>query len=387
MSEQEKFSRTMRIDLIPDVPVKPDTQRGRKPVLKTGAQRPVLNSPRIVSSVGKGDSFYQHLLQGLYDAAIIIDMKGKIVDVNQRAIEFLKFEIDAFRQMSVFDVISGADSGLIDSLCENLELTQHALIQAYCLRSDGSNFPAEIAVSRLELDDPHLCFFVRDITIRKHAEEMLITEHCAIQNSGSGIAITTNSGDLDFVNPRVTEMWGSDEDELLGKALRSLMVEPSLVDTMFDALTEDDSSSWQGDMQGQGSDGEAFHVQVTGARNRNSEGEPIGFVFSILDLSDRMRAEESERVSERRRVMIESLGAACHHVGQPATILLGNLQFLKEKLASADADTAQIVDRCVDAMEEIGSILKRLNRVNEYKTRQYLEGSDDDDSASRILDI
>jgi hypothetical protein len=70
----------------------------------------------------------------------------------------------------------------------------------------------------------------------------------------------------------------------------------------------------------------------------------------------------------------------------PATMLANRQRFFLE-MASADAETEQIVDRCVDAMEEIASILKRLNRVNEYKTRQYLEGSDDDDSASRILDI
>ena len=90
-------------------------------------------------------------------------------------------------------MISGADQSLIDTLCENLENERFTLIQAYCVRKDGSFFPSEIAVNKLHLESKHLCFFLRDITVRRQAEEMLRTEHNAIQNSGSLLKIAQPS--------------------------------------------------------------------------------------------------------------------------------------------------------------------------------------------------
>ena len=43
-----------------------------------------------------------------------------------------------------------------------------------------------------------------------------------------------------------------------------------------------------------------------------------------------------DRCRSEQRVMIESLGAACHHISQPMTSVMGNLGLLKESLASDD---------------------------------------------------
>jgi len=43
--------------------------------------------------------------------------------------------------------------------------------------------------------------------------------------------------------------------------------------------------------------------------------------------------------AERQRVMIESLGAACHHLSQPMTSVMGNLGLLQESLGPDDAAT------------------------------------------------
>jgi hypothetical protein len=91
---------------------------------------------------------------------------------------------------------------------------------------------------------------------------------------------------------------------------------------------------------------------------------------------------------ERRRVMLESLGAACHHLGQPATILLANLGIMRNRLANADESVKELVETSAKAVERLGRILHRLNAVNEYKTTRYLEPTEGaGDGESRILDI
>jgi len=164
---EHKLSETMRIDLIPEATV-PEGEEAAAPVssLTRMDWSPRRKAPEYVAR-----SRYQELLQSLYDAALVTRLSGEIIDVNARAVEFLRHHRADLFVMTIFEIISGADENLIENLYKNLEDERFSLIQAYCLRSDGSYFPAEIAVSRLRLDEVCLCFFIRDISWRHEAEQ------------------------------------------------------------------------------------------------------------------------------------------------------------------------------------------------------------------------
>jgi phosphoglycerate-specific signal transduction histidine kinase len=76
--------------------------------------------------------------------------------------------------------------------------------------------------------------------------------------------------------------------------------------------------------------------------------------------------------AERQRVMIHSLGAACHHIGQPATVLRAHLHFLKNQTV-APHELGEIAE-CERAVEAIAEVLERLSRVSAYRTTPYLAG-------------
>jgi len=389
MAQGDRLSQTMRIDLIPDIPS--ESEVGKKRVI---IATPTQRHQRVVlpGSEGSGDdgvqSQYKELLQSLYDAALVCDLTGKIVDFNVRAVDFLLYTREELLNISILDIISGADESLIKQLMGNLESERFTLIQAYCVRKDGSFFPSEIAVNRLQIGKMHLTFFLRDITLRRQAEEMLRTEHNAIQNSGNGIAVVNLNGLLEYVNPAVARMWGYEQpDELLGQDARDLLADRAAADAMIAGIIKD-HQTWNGEMRAKRKTADEFDVQVAAACNRNSDGEPVGVVFSFVDMSDRKRAEEALRESERQRVMLESLGAACHHLGQPATVLLANLGILQKRWNVDDPTLKDLVNSSIEAAELLGEILHKLNTVNEYRTTQYLERMDGSDTPeNRILEI
>ena len=73
---------------------------------------------------------------------------------------------------------------------------------------------------------------------------------------------------------------------------------------------------------------------------------------------------------ERQRVMIQSLGAACHHI-------------LKDH-ASSPTELEKI-EECAKALDSIAEVLEKLRRVSEYRTVPYL---DEERGENReILDI
>jgi len=387
VAEEKKLSQTMRIDLIPDIPAEPVS--GQKRIVVSQPTRKFLK-PSAMQAASGADARYQALLQSVYDAAIISDLDGRIIDVNIRAVEFFSYNKDDFASLTVFDIISGSDEDLLKTLRNNLENERFTLIQAYCIRSDGTFFPAEIAVNVLNIGQPALCFFVRDITLRKQAEEMLRTEHNAIQNSGNGIAVANLEAKLEYVNPAVARMWGYEAtDDLIDVDVRELFADKGTAEEMVDIILKQQQANWTGEVKGTRKGAGEFDVQVSAACNRNSDGEAVGLVFSFVDISDRKRAEEAVREAERQRVMLESLGAACHHLGQPATVLLANLGIMQKKLGeSSDDMVKELIGSSISAAETLGEILHKLNTVNEYKTTRYLEGREGPDSAeNRILEI
>ena len=384
----ERLAKTMRIDLIPDIPSgHAQGRRRRVRITSQKKRRPQEEAPK--PEVTRA-SRYEELLQSIYDAALITDTNGQIVDVNHRAVEFFRYNRDQLLGVNIVDLVSGAETSLLDTVWENLEKHRFTLIQAYCVRRDGSHFPSEIAVNRIDLGEVRLGFFARDITLRRQAEEMLRTEHNAIHNSGNGIAVADLAARLEYVNPAMTRMWGfGADDEFLGTDVRTLFGETAKAGKMLDTVLQD-QQNWSGEVKAVRKNGEKFHVQIPVACNRNSDGDPVGVVFSFVDISDRRRAEEAERESERQRVMLESLGAVCHHMGQPATVLLANLGLVQGKVNGAGKEVEDLVESCVKAAESLGEILHRLNAVNEYKTTRYLEGGEEGVSfsgESRILDI
>jgi len=383
--EKQQFSSTMRIDIPPDLLAGTDHQQKLKSETTGIRPRPTFKMKRDKPAA---KSLFSQLLQSIYDGCIITDLDGVITDANSRVLEFLKYSLDELRGAKVPLLISGADDSLVSSVRESLQNDRFVLIQAYCNRKDGSLFAAEISVNILDFDEMRLCFFIRDITVRKETEEMLRTGYNAIQNSANGIAVADLAGKLFYVNPSALSLWGlARNEDLIGKSVIDLWTNPGAAQAMVDAvITRQDS--WSGELVAKKSDGSELSLQVTAARNRDADDEIVGMVFSFVDMSDRKRAEEAMRQSEGQKAMIASLAAACHHLGQPATVIVANLTLLQRMMKDASPDAKDLINAANQAGEELAQILYKLNTVDTYKMSNYLEHAKDRDALeNQIIDI
>ncbi len=170
--EHDRSTRTMRIDIHPDFH---GESLARKKAQTAIASR--LDDTAFVYASRRLDSRssdYEKLLESIYDGVLIADHKGRILDFNTRAADFFLSGEDDLRGKKVVALISGADESLLDAIRRNLREHRFTMIEAYCVRRDNSTFPAEIAANKITLDnESRFCFFVRDISIRKRAQEAL----------------------------------------------------------------------------------------------------------------------------------------------------------------------------------------------------------------------
>lgn len=145
--------------------------RGRPWTLSAIGQR-ALAAP--LEAVAECRSEYENLLDGIYDAVLVTTQDGRIVETNSRAVDFFRYDGEALARLNVRQLLVGADEKLLPRIHRNLEHHRYTLIEGTCARADRKTFPAEIAVSRLmRRGEPHLTFFVRNITERKRAQDAL----------------------------------------------------------------------------------------------------------------------------------------------------------------------------------------------------------------------
>ena len=94
----------------------------------------------------------------------------------------------------------------------------------------------------------------------------------------------------------------------------------------------------------------------------------------VKQMDTRVRTIESQTEmlldAERQRVMIQSLGTACHHLGQPATVISGYLSLLRRMPLPAEAQP--MLEECRVAAAAVADILGRLQGLTVYRSEPYL---------------
>ncbi len=272
----DKKSDTMRIDIPPEE----DSLRERKVFVRR-------DSPEMASLGGPA---FQQLLRNIYDAVLVSDIDGQILNANERALTFFKCEKAYLCVRSIVDIFSGADDGLIPTILENLEQDRFTLIQATCIRRDNSLFPAEVSANRINLSGEEcISFFVRDVTLRQAREEQLRTGYNVIQNAGGGIAITDTECELTYGNPALRKMLGVVEDgDIAGRDIRQCFRKKDIDEILIHLETNE---LWSGELRIIGCPGKDSWVQASIVKNINTEGMLNGYIFSFQDISREREAK------------------------------------------------------------------------------------------------
>jgi len=76
--------------------------------------------------------------------------------------------------------------------------------------------------------------------------------------------------------------------------------------------------------------------------------------------------------AERDRVMVQTLASACHHLGQPVSVIRTCLVILKRQ-ADVDSDIYKTILSAYAAIESVCEILWKMNHVYNFTTEPYLK--------------
>jgi PAS domain S-box len=300
----------MRIELIPDISDVPLSEKPKATFIVSGARQLVRKPMAGAAAAGAGapgHGGYAELFQNLYDAGIVTDLHGRIRDVNIRAVDSFGHTQEKFSHLNIDEIIAGVTDELLRTLYENIQEQRFTLMQAHCIRADGDAFPAEVAVSQLRLSTPHLCFFIRDETTRRRMDEMLRTEHNALQNASDAIIVADTRGEIEYANPATSRLWGFDSGtDLAGVSFQELFQDSAGAAEVLSSLSADRFAA-KTELAALRADGTVFNAEIKAACNRDSDGNIIGSVVSFSDLTQREKYQFAEADAARLRETIARL--------------------------------------------------------------------------------
>ncbi len=141
----------------------------------------------------------------------------------------------------------------------------------------------------------------------------------AIEQSPSSIAITDLDANIEYVNPRFTEVTGYSAEEVIGKnprLLKSNLTPKETFDDLWKTLTCGDI--WHGEFINQRKNGETYWERTVIAPIRNEEGVIDHYVAVKEDITEFKQAEEKN--SRLGRVLEESWNEI--YMFDPDTLLL-----------------------------------------------------------------
>lgn len=226
-------------------------------------------------------SLFRQLLAGMYDAVLITDPSGHLLNLNARAKEYFRYDPDDILDSPIGRFIPGVTPAIVQRIRNGLEQARHMMLDANCLRKDGTVFPAEVTVSIIDLMNiGDLVFTVRSTERRRRQLDAFRTKENVCSIAQSALFACAPDGRFRWANSACLDMFGYEsEDDLLKLAFTDLMSDEPLPELFARALDGERSATRITAEEGDA--GEKKDIEIQLAPDLHGK-KTVGVVGSII---------------------------------------------------------------------------------------------------------
>ncbi len=295
-------------------------------------------------SLRESEATFRSLFANSRDALLIIDGE-EILDGNEAALDLLGCR--THEELNVSQMGHGMSphrqpDGRLSSeaMAERLAAakdTGRQLFEWAFVRRDGTTFPGEVLLSRMEVQGRSvLQASIRDITARRKSEEVGRLWLAAMQATSDLVVMTDPAGTIAEVNRAFVDTTGFAEKEAVGQPAIALLQSAGRDDSTLAELhrTIRDGRVWQGQLVQQRRDGSPFTVRATVTPILAGDGSIVEFVWTEQNITEEIEAQK--RLS--RAQTLEAVGQLSAGVAHDFNNLLQAVIVSAEMLADCVAD-------------------------------------------------
>ena len=281
------------------------------------------------------------------DAAVIVDVNGSIVSVNQQAEELFEYETGTLTGISIELLVPERlrhrhrdhrrtfnEVPSKRSMGANFSLTGR--------RRNGHEFPVDVSLAPIDISGSTLVIAaVRDLSSQFEAFNAQIELAALVRSSSDAIIATTVEGHITSWNPAAEQLFLYEVNHIVGQHIDVLVPEPSrlVLEELLDGATQG-ARQFARDTCWRDADGQSIDVAVSVSPLRFQSDRLTGFSLIVRDISQRKQAE----LELRRLVAEEELTMRQHAAAAEIRLKLLSGAELNESLEIICQRSAELVD-------------------------------------------
>lgn len=171
---------------------------------------------------GENEGLFANLFYKSNDPILLYDLKGNMVNVNQRAWEALEYTREELLKLNINDLYPDEEKGMAKFAMERVQHDGFCRYEISLRKKSGETLTVEVSGGLVEIGDQALVQnILRDITERKMAQQAiqrLRRENELILNTAAeGIFGLDMKGRVTFINPAAAQMIGYEPEEVISK--------------------------------------------------------------------------------------------------------------------------------------------------------------------------
>lgn len=208
-------------------------------------------------------SLFKALLGSLYDAILVTDEKGNVIETNQRAENLFGHSAADLWSMPCQSLIKEFTPLVLNKIISHAVSGRFTVLSTNGIRKDGSLFPAEIAVSRIHyLAESDLLLSIRSMERKKKGERKQALERDAAAFTTVPLMIIDAEGRIEYANPACIHLLHRNGTATpVGRVISEFCKAIDAAGPLLDLRNKDDR--WAGPIIFQNADGADLPCQVT----------------------------------------------------------------------------------------------------------------------------
>jgi PAS domain S-box-containing protein len=269
---------------------------------------------------------YRLIIENVKEYAIFtLDPSGEVTSWNAGAKKIKGYSAEEVigQHFSIFYPEDEVLNGKPQDALKTAEKEGRCEIEGWRIRKDGSRFWANVILTALRDDDGHLVGFskvVRDMTVRKEAEERLRQSEARFRSvfygAGIGIELVDLDGNLAEFNPTVSEIFGYRRDELRKLADEKKSHHANIVTNLsvFEEMRAGKRDYYSTERPFLHKEGNIIWGRLVLSLVRDAEGAPQFIIGMIEDITQHKKMEQE--LEELNRRLMEGREAERLHLAQ-----------------------------------------------------------------------
>jgi PAS domain S-box-containing protein len=343
-----------------------------------------------MSELESSRSYLERVLSSISDALVVTDAFGVIRDVNPALLELTGFTREEVVGEWVHRLFAGDSEERLRERLDRVAREGMLHDDRHLVTRQGERIPVAFSGSAIRDREGNLLGFVATMSDLRERQLLIAALEEAktyfervVTSISDGLIVLDPRGVIRDVNPALLKLSGYERPDLIGKSVLILWRDETEEALRQRLARTAEVGSFTDDRFLHGKEGSRIPVSFSGAPIRDREGEILGFVGLVRDMSERNRlldalerakATLEQRVEERTRELrraqaqifqSEKLSAVgqlaagiAHEIGTPLNVISGRAEYLLSELG--DDPRAQSLKVIVGQIDRITGLMNQL---------------------------